>query len=105
MLAYAVRQRRHELGVRRALGASSRRIVGEVLGEGVAYALAGCLVGLAGASLVARLLPGQPYGVDPYDAATFVASAAAILIGVLVTGVVPAYRAVTVDARASFRSE
>jgi hypothetical protein len=76
VLAYAVAGRRHELGVRRALGASHARVVGAVFGEGLGFALAGSVVGFAGALVAGRLLQTQIYAVDARDPVSFAAAVA-----------------------------
>jgi putative ABC transport system permease protein len=99
VLAYAVAGRRHELGVRRALGASHARVVGAVFGEGLGFALAGSVVGFAGALVAGRLLQTQIYAVDARDPVSFAAAVLMVLLGAAVACGIPAYRAARVDLR------
>ncbi len=103
MLAYRVRQRAAEIGVRLALGASRARIVGYVAGEGGRLLLRGTLLGLGAAALGARLLRGLLYGVGPADPLTAVAVLATLaLLGALAT-CLPALRAASVDPASVLR--
>jgi putative ABC transport system permease protein len=105
VLAYAVAGRRHELGIRRALGASHARVVRAVLGEGLGFALAGSVVGLAGALAAGRLLQAQLYAVNARDPISYAAAVAMVLLGAAVACGIPAYRAATVDPMEALRSE
>jgi putative ABC transport system permease protein len=97
VLAYAVARRRHELGIRRALGASAGRMVREVLREGLTLAFVGCAGGLVAALLAGRLLQSQLYGVHYGDPLVFAAGAALIFAGGAIACAVPAYRAAKVS--------
>ena len=105
VLAYAVATRRHEFGVRRALGADTRRVVHAVLGEGLRFALVGCVGGVAGAAIAARLLESQLYAVEPRDPMTDVVATATILAGALLACGIPAHRATTVSPMDALRVE
>jgi putative ABC transport system permease protein len=105
VLAYAVTTRRHEFGVRRALGADTRRVIRDVLGEGVRFAVAGCLGGVAGAAIAARLLQSQLYAVEPRDPITYAAAVAMILTGAMFACWIPAHRATTISPMDALRAE
>jgi putative ABC transport system permease protein len=105
VLAYAVATRRHELGVRRALGADARHVIRDVLGEGARFAVIGCVGGLAGAAIAGRLLQSQLYAVEPRDPATFAAALAVILAGALAACWIPAHRATTISPMDALRAE
>jgi putative ABC transport system permease protein len=105
VLAYAVSSRRHELGVRRALGASTAQVMREVVREGLGLTLAGCAAGLAGAALAARLLQSQLYAVRPRDPITYGVSLALILIGTAGACWIPGRRATTVSPMDALRVE
>jgi predicted permease len=102
--SYAVSQRINEIGLRMALGASDRRVRGEVLRLGVTNALVGTALGLAGALGLARFLKGFVFGVSATDPATFVAVAACIAFVALAASYVPARRATKIDPAAALRS-
>ena len=105
VLAYAVAHRRHEFGVRRALGANTGQVLREVMREGLGFALAGCLGGVAGAFVAGRLLEGQLYAVHPRDPVSHGIAVAFILIGALVACGIPAWRATRVSPMDALRSE
>jgi putative ABC transport system permease protein len=98
-------QRTRELGIRLALGAPRRRLLGEVVGHGVALALLGVGLGLLGALAFTRLLQGLLFGVAPTDPAIFAATPV-ILAGVAgLASCLPARRASRVDPMIALRSE
>lgn len=105
VIAYAVTQRAHEIGVRMALGAERRDVLRLVVKQGLAFAVAGVAVGVVGASAVTRTLTSLLYGVSPLDPATF-AVTSLLLAGVaLLASYVPARRAARVDPVTALRSE
>jgi ABC-type antimicrobial peptide transport system permease subunit len=103
--AYTVRSRRHEIGVRIALGADTARVLGFVLrrsGRAVALGLA---LGLMGATAATRVLTRLLYEVKPTDAPTFIA-VALVLGGFGMAGsYIPAWRASKVDPVESVRCD
>jgi putative ABC transport system permease protein len=105
VLAYAVAHRRHEFGVRRALGADTLRVMREIVREAAAFALAGCAGGIAGALAVGRLLQTQLYAVHPRDPMTYASCVGVILAGAALAFAIPAYRAATVSPMDALRSE
>jgi putative ABC transport system permease protein len=105
VLAYAVARRQREIGIRRALGAGTGRVVGDVVQEGVSLATAGAAAGLAIATLGATLLRSQLYLVEPHDPLTLAASLAIALAAAIVACVVPARRAAAVDPMDVLRAE
>jgi putative ABC transport system permease protein len=105
VLAYAVANRRHEFGLRRALGADAGQVLREVMREGLGFALVGCLSGLAGASVAGRLLESQLYGVHPRDPVSYSLAIAVILTGAAVACWIPAWRATTVSPMDALRTE
>jgi predicted permease len=104
VLAYAVATRRHEFGIRRALGADSGQLLRGVIGEGMRFTLAGCAIGIAGAAVAGRLLQSQLYAVEPRDPSTFAAAAAVIAVGALAACWAPARRAVAVAPMDALRA-
>ncbi len=97
VLSYVVSQRRQELGIRLAIGASRRRVLGMVLSGGLLLAVAGLAVGLAVAALVLPALSGLLYGVEPFDPTTFLVTPAVLLVVATVAALIPAWRAARVD--------
>jgi ABC-type antimicrobial peptide transport system permease subunit len=104
-MAYATSQRRHEIGIRMALGAASRDVVSLVVGHGMRLVGLGLLIGLTGAWLLSRLLTSQLFGVSARDPVTYVSVALLLGAVALAASYVPARRAVRVDPMTSLRSE
>jgi predicted permease len=105
VLAYAVAQRRRELGVRLALGAAPGVLMRQVLRQGLGLAAAGTGVGLVAAAFAARLLASLLYGVQPGDPETFATVAAAMLALALVSSALPARTAARVSPLEALRAE
>jgi putative ABC transport system permease protein len=105
VLAYAVAVRRHEFGVRRALGADTAQVMREVMGEGVKFALAGSAAGLVGAAMAARLLHSQLYAVHPRDPVAYGVSLALLLCGAALACWIPAHRATAISPMDALRTE
>jgi putative ABC transport system permease protein len=105
VLSYSVTQRRSELGIRIALGASGREIVGMVLRQAGAMIGAGVAAGLVGSWALSKFVATMLFQVRPHDALTY-AGAAAILAGVsLAASLVPARRGATVEPMVALRYE
>ena len=105
VLAYAVAQRRRELGVRIALGAAPAGLMRAVVRQGLGLAGAGTLLGLIAAGFAARLLASLLYGVQPGDPATFAAVALAMPAIAGVASALPARTAARVRPLAALRAE
>ena len=105
VLSLAVEQRTRELGVRMALGATSGRVQGMLLGQGVGLALLGGVSGLVSAIGAARLLGSLVYGVSALDPSTYVVIAALTLVTAALASVVPARRAAAKSIVASLKTE
>ena len=105
VLAYTVRQRVREIGIRMALGAPSRGVLRLVVIEGLKPTLVGVVVGLALAAALVRVMTTLLFGVDQHDPGTFSGvTAIMVLVGIVAT-LVPAYRATRVDPIVTLRSE
>jgi predicted permease len=105
VIAYAVRGRTHEFGIRMAFGAESGRIVRAVLKQGVVLAAMGVGAGLVGAFFLTRTISGLLFGVTPTDPVTFGAISVLLIAIALVACYVPARRATRVDPLIALRSE
>jgi predicted permease len=105
VMAFAVSQRTHEIGLRMALGASRAQVFGLILREGAMLALIGSVFGLAGAYLVGRAMEATLYGVGALDAAAFIGVAIVLLMAALLACFFPARRASKVDPMVALRYE
>jgi ABC-type antimicrobial peptide transport system permease subunit len=104
-IAYTVSQRTHEIGIRIALGASSRAVSQLVLADGVRLAVAGLAAGALIAAAATRALSSLLYGVEPTDLPTFATIALLVAAITLAASWIPARRAVRVDPVEALRAE
>ena len=105
VIAYAVSQRMHELGVRVALGATGQRIASMVVAQGLTLTVVGALLGLVAALLMTRVLSALLFGVSALDPVTF-GVVLVVLAGVaVIASYVPARRAARVDPLIAMRGE
>ncbi len=105
VLAYSVAQRRQEIGVRMAMGATLGQILGPVLGQALALAGVSLALGTAAAFALTRLIASMLYGVKPADPATFVSVGGVLCATALLASFVPALRAARVDPARALRNE
>ncbi len=103
VLGYAVRRRTREIGIRMALGAGRRQILGLVLRQGLTLTLAGVALGLTVALATTRTLAAALYGVAATDPPTFAGAAAFLILVALLATWLPARRAAGVDPGVSLR--
>ncbi|HEY2165458.1 MAG TPA: FtsX-like permease family protein [Gemmatimonadaceae bacterium] len=105
VLSYGVAQRTREIGVRVALGAQRRDVIGLIAQQGFALAAIGIVIGMAGALALSRFLASVLYQVSPRDPRVFVA--APILLGLVAMAatLAPAFRATRVDPLTALREE
>ena len=105
LMAYAVTQRRREIGVRMALGATRRDVLGLVLARALRVVVAGLVVGLGGAVAVTRVLQRFLFGVTPTDPIVFATVTLVLLAVGLLAAWVPARRATRIDPWAVLRAD
>ena len=105
VISFGVAQRTRELGIRLALGAVRRDVVGLVVRQGLGLAVAGVLLGTAGALMTTGLLRSQLHEVEPTDPATFVATTLLIVGAALLATWLPARRAARVDPVVALKAE
>jgi predicted permease len=103
LLAYAVTQRRQEIGVRVALGAPPQSVLRLVVGQGMLLAIAGVLIGTFGARLLTRQMQSVLFGIMPNDLATFVQVIAVLLGAALLASWLPARKALAIDPVTALR--
>jgi putative ABC transport system permease protein len=104
-LLYAVGQRRRELGVRMALGAASTRVQRQVVIQGLALAVAGCLVGLGAAWGIGRFLESRLFGLSSTDSVTLLGTVVVLMAAAFMASWFPARRASRVDPMEVLRDE
>jgi putative ABC transport system permease protein len=105
VLAYIVRGRAREMGLRAALGAPSVRIVGHVLVSGMRPAIAGLFAGLAVSTVLSRYLETLLFQIDPLDTASFVLGGCVIAMSAVIACLIPAISAAKVDPIVSLRGD
>jgi len=105
VISYSVRQRTREMGIRIALGAQSGSLLGLVLRQAVALALAGAVCGAIGSLLLMRLLASQLFEIKPGDPVTLIGAALLMMMVALAASWIPARRATKVDPMIALRHE
>ena len=105
LLSFAVSSRTQEIGVRMALGANSGDILRMILGEGLALAGVGITAGMVAGFAAGRALESLLAGVNPADPASFSSAAMLCLIMTLAGSLLPALRAIRLDAAKAIRAE
>jgi macrolide transport system ATP-binding/permease protein len=105
LLAFVVRQRTTELGVRIALGAAPRDVLGLIVRWSLGICVWGIALGVAAAWLASRLLVGVLYGVSPHDVVAFAGAPVILLIVALVATILPARAAGRVDPMVALRQD
>lgn len=103
LLAYTVVQRRREIALRMALGASPGRVARSIVMESLVLAVAGGTIGLAGAAAASRFARTLLFGVAPQDPATLTTAVAVLLVVVVAASWLPARRASLIDPSRAMR--
>jgi putative ABC transport system permease protein len=105
VVAHAVAERTHEIGIRLALGAERRRVVGMIVSEAMLSVVAGVAIGTAAAVGATSLIADLLYGIEARDPQTFVAATLVLTAIAFVACAAPALRAAVVDPAVALRSE
>lgn len=105
LISYAVARRTNEIGVRLALGATPRQIVGMILAESGRLVALGLTVGVGVAIALVKLVSARLYGVSGSDPGTFAAASALLILVAAVAALIPARRAARVDPMVALRTE
>ncbi|HSB54087.1 MAG TPA: ADOP family duplicated permease [Gemmatimonadales bacterium] len=105
VLAYAVRGRTRELGIRLALGALPASLLALVVRDGLRLTLVGVVLGIVAALVAGRALGSLVYGVSPHDVPTMILAGGTVLLVALAASLLPARRAAKVDPMQSLRSD
>jgi predicted permease len=105
VIAYTVRQRIREIGIRVALGAARRDIVRLVVRQGLGLTALGLVLGCCGALVGTRLIRTMLFGVSTLDVSSFAAAAAVLLVIALLACLAPTYRALRVDPAVALRGD
>ena len=105
VLQYSVIQRKREMGIRIAIGATSSDLIRLVVGQAVGLAAIGVTIGLAGAVALTRVIRALLFNTDPLDGLTFAASTVVLLSIAVVSSYLPARRALRTDPTIAMRAE
>ena len=105
VIAYSVRQRTSEIGVRMALGASAGQVRREVIGRALRLSVAGALAGAVASAFVARAMASLLFETPPWDPATFAAIVALLLVIAAVAAYLPARRASRIEPLLALRAQ
>jgi predicted permease len=105
VLAYAVRRRVREIGIRMALGAQITDVLRMVVTEGMTPTLIGVAIGLAGALALGRVLATLIYGIQATDPLTIASVSVLLIVIAMVASLIPAYRATRIEPVKALREE
>jgi len=105
VIAFSAALRVQEMAIRIALGSQRSGILSLVLGSATKLAIAGCVIGLAGAAAASQLLRSFLFGVSPFDPAVLTLAAVFVLMLALVASLLPALRAASVDPMKALRAD
>jgi ABC-type antimicrobial peptide transport system permease subunit len=105
VIAYTARQRTREIGIRMALGASKRSILGQVMVQGMKLAVAGLFCGAVASLILTPFVRGMLYGIGSTDWITFTAVSLLLCVVAIVACAIPARRAAATDPMQALRTE
>lgn len=104
VIAFSVARRTREIGIRMALGATRAGVIRRVLAEGLLMVAVGGAVGLGAAAVGAQALSAVLHGVTPYDPLSYLAALAFVIAGAVISSLIPARRAASINPIAALRS-
>jgi predicted permease len=105
LISFLAARRIREVGIRMALGATRKNIVGMVVSEGIRLTLIGAIAGVLASAMVGRLLAGMLFGVRALDAETLLLTISILGIVTTVAALIPAWRSSRVEPVAALRTE
>ena len=105
LITYSVAQRKQEIGIRMALGATRSGVVGLVVGQGLRLALVGIALGMAGAVGLTRFLEKMIFGITTSDVITFAGAPLVLALVAMFATLIPALRAARIDPVTALRQE
>jgi putative ABC transport system permease protein len=105
VISYSVAERSHELGLRMALGAQRRHVVGLVLGHAMMLSIVGVMIGVAASFAAAPLLAEFLYGVNPHDVLTMVLVSSLLFAVTFLSSYIPARHATAIDPMETLRHD
>lgn len=105
VVSYFVSERRHEIGVRMALGARGTDVMATVMRKGVTPVVFGLTLGMLGAFAISRAMGSMLYGISPHDPLTFIGTPLVLVVVALVASLIPALRAARIDPIITLRYE
>jgi hypothetical protein len=105
LMSYSVSQRTREIGIRMAMGADRKHVLGMVLRRGSLLTVIGVVLGAGSALALTRLMTGLLYGVRPTDAPTFLLVSLTVIVAAMVATYVPSNRATKVDPTVALKCE
>ena len=105
VLAYSVAQRTREIGIRMALGAQTRDVLGMVLGDSMRLTIIGLVTGLVASFALSRFLASMLFNIKPTDPPTYLSVSTLLVIVALLASYIPARRAARVNPTVALRYE